>query len=153
MDNDRMTWQDVRLELYREYQVHDGYLPHHAEREWAPRLGIKPNTLRTKFTTDLGRICAEHANYRLSKGDMALIKRIPGSHQAYERLRSRGRAVPPFADFVQALWRARSPSSEVIYAAFARCKACMHDEAEQRRPMTPSDGPATRNQPPAPAAS
>src|SRR5450759_322050 len=109
MIDERLTWLDVRPELYGEYEAHDGYLPHHAEREWAPRMGIKPNSLRTRFTNDLGHVCDELWDYGLAADDLALIKGIRPAFAAYERLRSAGRPVPPFPAFLGALWSTVEP--------------------------------------------
>lgn len=120
----RMTWQAVRAALYQEYETHEGYLPHHAEREWAPRLGIKPNSLRSRFTHDLRREEKAHSSYRLAPLDLALIAGIPSSFKAFERLRLAGRTLPPFAAFVQALWSVRRPDMATFQAALDRCQEC-----------------------------
>ncbi len=120
----RMTWQAVRDELDRDYAAHDGYLPHHAERKWAPRLGIKPNSVRSRFTNDLKRENMAHSSYRLTPLDLALIAGTPSSSKAFDQLRLAGRNLPPFGPFVQALWSARRPDMATFQATMDRCPDC-----------------------------
>lgn len=130
MTDERLTWNEVRPELHREYEAHDGYLPHHAEREWAPRMGIKPNSLRTRFTNDLRAVCDEHWGYRLTTDDLAMIQGVRTAFAAYERLRSAGRPVPPFPAFVQALWSDIRPEPAVMEAMTRRCWKCQQHEQQ-----------------------
>jgi hypothetical protein len=127
-----MTWEAVKDELYREYQNHDGYLPHHAERTWAPRMGVKPNSLRTRFTNDLKRVCEEHWRYRPSPSDLALIDGTRSPSDAFELLRAAGRTVPPFAAFVYAFWSARRPGPRSLEETFDRCLGCRQDDDRWR---------------------
>lgn len=128
----RMTWEAVKDELHREYQSHDGYLPHHAERTWAPRMGVKPTSLRTRFTNDLKRVRDEHWRYRLPASDLSLIDGSRSASDAFDLLRAAGRPVPPFAVFVYALWSVQRPDARGIEEAFDRCLGCRHDGDRRR---------------------
>jgi hypothetical protein len=127
-----MTWWAVRDALYQEYQDHDGYLPHHAEREYAPRMGIKPNSLRTRFTNDLKRVCEQHPAYGLTPADLALIESTHSLSEAYEMLKAARSSVPPFPVFLDAMHALRRPDVEGIERAFDRCVACKRDRNQWR---------------------
>jgi hypothetical protein len=122
-----LAWPAVRAELYREYEAHDGYLPHHAERELAPRLAVKPASLRTRFTNDLRELCAAFGTYALTADDVVLLKGMASASACYRRLLEAGRSLPPFGAFVYALWRAVDPRSLDVGAAMRSCTQCRGD--------------------------
>lgn len=135
---ERLAWPEVKDHLDREYEAHGGYLPHHAEHEWAPAFGITPASLRKKFNTEIKAVFERSWDYQLSPCDIELIDGRSHAFQAYRRMQARGRSVPPFVVFAQAFHSARLFDINAVMTAIVRnCPKCSRYHYPERSAVPP----------------
>jgi len=119
------------------YEDHCAYLPHHAEEESAPRLGLTPATVRKRFSTELTIESAEWADFELTRSEVEAATSTADLAVAYEPWKGR----VPMVVFIEAADRFREdpelgPSVVALFdhinIRVAACEKCREWHTRKR---------------------